>query len=120
MAALPGISPSTIRIALKSAGIAVAQPWAGIEQHTFDELERSLLDMASAYLANAELRQQCRNVVIEAKDRARWTSKSPRVDEETRTRKAEMVEWMLVWLADPAMFETWAALRKQARETTAV
>jgi hypothetical protein len=26
--------------------------------------------------------------------------------------KAEMFEWMLVWLDDPAMFPTWAQLRR--------
>lgn len=26
--------------------------------------------------------------------------------------KAEMVEWMLVWLDDPAMFPAWASVRR--------
>jgi hypothetical protein len=27
--------------------------------------------------------------------------------------KAEMVEWMLVWLGDPAIFPAWIQLRRQ-------
>jgi hypothetical protein len=27
--------------------------------------------------------------------------------------KAEMVDWMLVWLENPGIFEAWARLRKQ-------
>jgi hypothetical protein len=27
--------------------------------------------------------------------------------------KAEMVEWMLVWLDDPAIFPAWIQLRRQ-------
>jgi hypothetical protein len=52
--------------------------------------------------------------VIAAKDRARWASRNPRADETARRRKADMREWMLVWLDDPAMFETWARLRRDA------
>jgi hypothetical protein len=29
-----------------------------------------------------------------------------------------MVEWMLVWLGDPAMFPAWAALRAAVRKET--
>ena len=51
--------------------------------------------------------------VIAAKDRARWAAKSPKVEETKRRMKAEMVEWMLVWLGDPAVFPAWVQLRRQ-------
>jgi hypothetical protein len=66
------------------------------------------------YETRADLRRYCRDEVIAAKDRARWASLSPRVDEHKRELKAEMVEWMLVWLDDPAVFPIWAQLRRNA------
>jgi hypothetical protein len=36
------------------------------------------------------------------------------VDPEKRAQKAEMVEWMLVWLENPGIFGAWAELRKRA------
>jgi hypothetical protein len=44
--------------------------------------------------------------VIAAKSRARFLSRKYPL-------KAEMVEWMLVWLGDPAMFPAWAQLRRE-------
>ena len=81
---------------------------------TLDELEASLIAMAEMYAANPELRPECRDAVIKAKDRARFASRNTKAAPEKRAAKEEMVEWMLVWLGDPAMFTTWAALRKRA------
>jgi hypothetical protein len=53
-------------------------------------------------------------VVIQAKDRARLISRNEKVDSEKRRQRAEMVEWMLVWLENPGIFESWVALRKKA------
>ena len=50
--------------------------------------------------------------VIQAKDRAKWASRSARVDAEKRKNKAEMAEWMLVWLDDPSMFPAWVERRR--------
>jgi hypothetical protein len=33
------------------------------------------------------------------------------VAEQKRIVKAEMAQWMLVWLGDPALFPAWARLR---------
>ena len=57
--------------------------------------------------------RECRRVVIQAKDRARLVSRNEKVDPEKRKVKAEMVDWMLVWLENPGIFEAWARLRKQ-------
>ena len=59
---------------------------------------------ADVYEARPDLRRYCRDQVIAAKDRARWAARSPEVEESKRRMKAEMVEWMLVWLDDPASF----------------
>lgn len=107
-AAFPRITPAT----LTKVGIAVDQPFRGVEQHTFEELEASLVEMADIYKTRPELRVFSRKQVIAAKDRARWASRNLRAPEETRRRKAEMLEWMLVWLDDPAMFATWVQVRR--------
>lgn len=111
--AFPKITPAQ----LLKAGIAVDQPVRGVEQHGFDELETSLIELAGIYALRPDLRRSIRQQVIAAKDRARWASRNSRVEETVRRRKAEMLEWMLIWLDDPAMFETWVRLRRYAMES---
>jgi len=101
---LPDIADSTIR----SAGLPIAQPWLGVIQHSLDELESSLTELARVYEMRSDLRVWCRKQVIAAKDRARWLSRK-------HQSKAEMVEWMLVWLGDPALFPAWADGVKRAK-----
>jgi hypothetical protein len=110
--AFPKIRPGSV----VKTGIHLEQPLRGVEQHGFDELERSLIELAGVYEARPDLRRFVRDQVIAAKERARWASRNLRAGEEVRRRKAEMLEWMLVWLDDPAMFETWARLRRKAME----
>lgn len=100
-AALPDVSEATIR----GAGIPIAQPWCGVSQHTMDELETSLRELSEVYATYPHLRRTCREQVIAAKAKARFLSRK-------NALKQEMVEWMLVWLGDPAMFPAWAALRR--------
>ncbi|HTA44384.1 MAG TPA: hypothetical protein VK789_18170 [Bryobacteraceae bacterium] len=107
-AAVPDISESTIR----SSGIVIAQPWLGVRQHNMDELEACLRELGEVYASRPDLRRYCRDQVIGAKTRARFVASSERVEESKRRLKAEMVEWMLVWLDDPAMFPAWAAMRR--------
>jgi hypothetical protein len=102
-AALPDISESTIR----GSGVPIAQPWCGVKQHTMDELETSLRELSEIYASHPHLRRYCRDQVIAAKARARFLSGK-------HALKTEMVEWMLVWLGDPAVFPMWATLRRNA------
>jgi hypothetical protein len=108
-AALPHVSENTIR----EAGIPVAPPWRGVRQHTIEELEESLCELSAVCASRPDLRRYCRELVIEAKDRARWAGRSARTEESQQKLKAEMVEWMLVWLDDPSMFPMWAELRRE-------
>ncbi len=101
-AALPDVSETTIR----GSGIPIAQPWCGVRQHTLDELETSLRELSEVYEKHPHLRRTCRDQVIAAKARARFLSRK-------NALKHEMVEWMLVWLGDPAMFPAWATLRRE-------
>jgi hypothetical protein len=106
--AFPDASETTLR----GCGLPIEAPWAGVASHTLAELEESLLAYSRVYADRADLRRYCRDEVIAAKESARWAAKSSRVDEAKRRLKGEMVEWMLVWLGDPATFPIWARLRK--------
>jgi hypothetical protein len=83
---------SSVRSLLRQAGIGIDQPFAGILQKTFSELEESLIQMERAYATalgagNLEGAQTCRAVVIEAKDRAKFAARNPRLSVQSRTRK---------------------------------
>lgn len=97
---------------LRDVGIPVEAPWSGVLQKTFAELESSLCELAEVYAERNDLRRFCRTQVIRAKDRARWASRNRRLGDERRAVKAEMVEWMLVWLGDPALFRPWVQIYK--------
>lgn len=115
---LAPISESYLRELLHRTGLPVAQPFDGVRQSSFEELEASLLEIGRVYAAAAAKGDRtgataCRRVVIQAKDRARLASRNEKVDPEKRKRKEEMVEWMLIWLENPGIFESWVRLRKQ-------
>jgi hypothetical protein len=116
---LAPISETYLRDLLQATGLPIAQPFGGVRQSSFDDLEASLLELEKAYSnagANHDRKRAtaCRRAVIQAKDRARLISRNQKVDSEKRRQKAEMVEWMLVWLENPGIFESWVALRKQS------
>ena len=93
--------------------IPVDPPWCGVRQHTLAELEASLTSLTGIYENRQDLRAFSRKLVIRAKDRAKWASKSRHVAEPKRSLKAEMAGWMLVWLSDPALFPAWVRIRRQ-------
>jgi hypothetical protein len=105
-------SESSLREWLAECGMPVDQPFRGVETKTLPTLESSLTAMTDLYVTDPASRKGSRAIVITAKDRTRFASKNQKVDPEKRILKAEMVEWMLVWLDDPSMFPAWAALRR--------
>ncbi len=117
---LAPVSESYLRDLLRGTGLPFDQPYAGIRQHTLEELEQSLGEIGGVY-ANAvasgdrERARYCRRQVIAAKDRARFLALNPRTPIEKRREKGEMIEWMLVWLRDPSIFPAWVKARKHAR-----
>jgi hypothetical protein len=120
---LAPVSESYLRTLLHETGLPVAQPYDGARLKSFDELESSLIAMEREYarsMAEGEAvrARACRRVVIDAKDRARLVSRNTKVDPAKRAEKAEMVEWMLVWLENPQIFASWVELRKRARNAT--
>jgi hypothetical protein len=119
-ALLAPVSESYLRELLHATGLEVAQPYCGARLGSFEDLEASLLQMEREYtkaVTNQDRARAtaCRRVVIQAKDRARVISRNEKVDPEKRRQKEEMVEWMLVWLENPGIFESWVSLRKNHR-----
>jgi hypothetical protein len=113
---LAPVSESYLRELLRATGLPFDQPYAGIRQHTFEELEESLLGMwriyAEAMDAGARERARyCRRQVIAAKDRAKFLAASPRTSPERKADKKEMAQWMLVWLENPDVFPAWVEAR---------
>lgn len=110
------VSESYLREVLRATGLPFEQPWAGVRQGSFEELEQSLLELGRVYAEamadrRRDLARYCRRQVIAAKDHARFAARKP----EKRAQKEEMVEWMLVWLGDPEVFPAWSAIRKTRR-----
>ena len=116
---LAPVSESYLRDLLRDTGLPFEQPYAGVRQHTFDELEQSLRQMQQVYTdamaaGNRERARYCRRQVIAAKDRARFLAQNPRTASEKKAQKEEMAQWMLVWLENPEVFPAWVDARKKA------
>lgn len=110
LAQLAPVSESYLRDLIRATGLPFEQPYAGVRQHTLEELEASLREMLDVYRAALEAGDKqraryCRRQVIAAKDRAKFAAaKHP--------EKEEMAQWMMVWLEDPEMFPSWVTARK--------
>ena len=116
---LAPVSESYLRDLLRDTGLPFDQPYSGIRQHTFEELEESLRNMLQVYsdsLASGDRdrARYCRRQVIAAKDRAKYLAIAPRITPEKSTEKEEMAQWMLVWLENPEVFPAWVDARKKA------
>lgn len=115
---LAPVSESYMRELLRSTGLPFHQPYAGIRQHTLEELEQSLREMLMVYAeatasGDRERARYCRRQVIGAKDRARYLMHNLGTDPEKQARKEEMARWMLVWLENPEVFPVWVEARKR-------
>jgi hypothetical protein len=115
---LAPVSESYLRDLLHDTGLPFDAPYSGIRQHTFEELEHGLRTMFQVYSeslagGDRERARYCRRQVIAAKDRAKWIAAAARFTPEKRAQKEEMVQWMLVWLENPAVFPAWVDARKK-------
>ncbi len=120
---LAPISESYLRSLLRTAGLPFDQPFAGIRQKSFEELERDLLDMLAVYLGARQAGDRprmryCRSQVIAAKDRARFIARIPKTVPGKKAQKDEMAQWMLVWLENPEVFPAWVEIRKRYSSAT--
>ena len=120
-ARLAPVSESYLRELLRDTGLPFEQPYAGIRQHTFEELEQSLVEMLAVYVeamaaGDRERARYCRRQVIGAKERARFAASHRRTAPEKKAQKEEMAQWMLVWLENPEVFPVWVEARKRAEQ----
>jgi hypothetical protein len=116
---LAPVSDSYLRDLLRQTGLPFDQPYAGVRQHTLEELEQSLRELQQVYVAsksagNPDRARYARRQVIGAKDRARFLAGNPRCSPEKQALKEEMAKWMLVWLENPEVFPAWVDARKKA------
>jgi len=121
--ALAPISESYLRDLLRETGLPFAQPYAGIRQKSFADLESDLGEMLAIYAeamrsGERQRARYCRRQVIAAKDRARFLARNPKTSPEKKAQKEEMAQWMLVWLENPAVFPAWVEIRKRYSITT--
>jgi hypothetical protein len=113
------VSESYLRDLLRQTGLPFEQPYQGVRQHTFEELEQSLRDLLAVYVEAAgggdrDRLRYCRRQVIAAKDRAKFLAGNPNTAPEKQAEKNEMAQWMLVWLENPDVFPAWVDARKRA------
>jgi hypothetical protein len=117
LAALAPVSENYLRELVRNTGLPFAQPYAGVRQHTLEELESSLMEMLVVYreataAGDRKGARYCRRQVIAAKDRAKFLARNPKTAPEKKALKEEMVRWMLVWLENPPVFPAWVQARK--------
>lgn len=121
---LAPISEAYLRRLLRSTGLPLAPLVEGVRQESFQELERTLLELgreyAGAVRSGDTLRARaCRRAVILAKDHARLAARAPKTPPARKAEKEEMVLWLLTWLENPEVFPVWARLRKAVLKTPA-
>ena len=105
--ALEPISDAYLRRLLLDSRIALDPFIEGVRQDSFENLERTLLQLQSAYESGDVARKRSyRDLVIRAKDHAKFAL-------EKKPEKQEMLLWMLTWLENPPAFHLWLGLRKR-------
>jgi uncharacterized protein YbjQ (UPF0145 family) len=106
---------------LRETGLELAPMVEGVRQNTFADLERTLRALGQEYEQTGDRarRQAIRALVVEAKDHARLAIRNPKVAPEIRTEREEMIQWMLVWLENPPVFNVWIDTRKRVRDSVA-
>lgn len=108
-ARLAPISAGYLRRLLLESGVELDPLVEGVRQDDLDSLERTLLALGEVYrLGESTQMRLCRKAVIEAKDHAKLALRRGTAG------KAEMIQWMLVWLENPPVFPLWARLRRRA------
>jgi hypothetical protein len=104
---------SSLRRLLRASGLVLAPLIEGVNQQSFEDLERTLNALGEAYASGR--RADARRLVLEAKQHAGWAASRAR-DDRKRAMKQEMVTWMRVWLENPQVFPAWAQLRNRTAD----
>jgi hypothetical protein len=113
-AAFPKASERILHHALLESGRRLAPLVEGVNQHSFDDLERTLITLADEYAASdPERRKRIRALVITARTHASFVARGAKVAGEKRSEKLEMGLWMMTWLENPPLFPIWVRLRRR-------
>ena len=82
---------------------------------SYEQAKASLLVMAEEYAdaADAVRAEDVRRTVRRAKDRVRLLLRGG-LSPEKRQAKQEILEWMLVWLENPLVLESWIEIRTRS------
>lgn len=108
------VSERTMREILRHAAVPLAPVVEGVNQETLQTLERTLAGLAAEYEeGDAGRKRFIREVVITAKDHAWLAAHGPKVAQEKKAQKREMLLWIQTWLENPGLFAAWAALRRR-------
>ncbi len=113
------VSDRLLRDLLRESEYPLAPLVEGVRQEDLAALERTLLGLSQCYReakerGDAQTQRQCRQAAIAAKDHARLVERNAAAPEEKRAQKPEVILWLLTWLENPDVFESWVALRKRA------
>ncbi len=101
---LSPISESYLRQLVRESGAPLTPMVEGVRQSNLGALELSLLALLAEYESGDAIKKRAvRQLVIAAKDRAKWT------------HKEENILWLTTWLENPPLFPAWARLRKEAK-----
>ena len=86
-----------------------------VHTSSYEHAKASLLVMAKEYAdaADAARAEDVRRTVRRAKDRVRLLLRGS-LSPEKRQAKQEILEWMLVWLENPLVFESWIEIRTRS------
>ncbi len=94
-----------------------------IRTRDLDLAAASLTSMAEEYVragdAGDRLRaSDCRRAVAAGKQRLKRALSNPRLSQEKRREKQELLEWFLQWLEAPPLFADWLELRRRRDRTS--
>lgn len=108
------------------SGPATVEPYASrlkgaLRFHDLASAEDSLGKLDAAYreyraAGDRAGANEVRAILLKGKQRALGLASNPRVREEKRFEKREIVQWFTVWLQTPDIFFDWLALRQQSEE----
>ena len=116
---LAPVSNSYLRELVRSCGLPLAPVVEGVRHESLEEAERTLLALSTAYEASdAAPRGQIRTVIIESKDRLKWSLKRSGIDPAQRALKEEILLWTMTWLENPTVFAAWLSLRRREKQPT--
>lgn len=98
---LAPVSDSYLRTLLCRSGHPLEPLVEGVRHDSFENFDRTLAALPPA--------KEARRLVLESKQRLRWSKKQD-------AERQEMMLWTQTWLENPTVFHVWRTLRKRAIE----